>query len=375
MRLFRFGLLIVLLALAATAQGTPFFARTYGFRCATCHSGFPRLNPFGLAFKANNFRIPGAEKQAPLAWQKTVPLAAQVVPTSERFSPGAAHAEYTDTQILAGGLLTRQTAFYVHHSLWIDDKPLEFPAYEAWVQQMLNERNKLLLKVGQFELPFAYSPGINAITVFSPLLLNAGVQGNDVRLGAPMRGLQLSGQVANRVRWSVASGAPSLLSTGNTVGEREFLGEFRDLFLRVSNANLTRNYGLFAYFIHPTRKLTDPMTREHGYRYGVDGALYWRDFRFYGMLVYGENSNPTGTGQTGNLRSGFVEVDRMLLPWLGLTGRWDIQSIHRDSRRLYADARTISLRLYPTPFIKVVAEYQQADHGRSSTALLGAVSF
>src|ERR1051326_2375209 len=142
-------LLLILMIYCAEAEATPFFARTYKFACTTCHNGYPRLNDFGLAFKANGFRIPGAEKTAPLAWQKTVPLAVQVLPTEMRFSPGEGKAEFTDTQLLAGGLLTPRTSFYLHHSLWIDDKPVEFPSYEVWVQQVLDEHTKLMLKIGQ----------------------------------------------------------------------------------------------------------------------------------------------------------------------------------------------------------------------------------
>ena len=145
--------MVVLVSLGRTAGATPFFARMYHTGCDTCHSGFPRLNPYGLAFRANGFRMPGGEKTAPLAWQKTIPLAVQIEPVYQRFSPGAQASQYTDTQLLAGGLLTRQTSFYVHHSLWIDATPTEFPSYEVWVQQVLSERGKVMLKLGQFELP------------------------------------------------------------------------------------------------------------------------------------------------------------------------------------------------------------------------------
>src|SRR5689334_5871952 len=103
----RDALLCLFFCVTALPSGaTPFFARTYGMPCQACHNGFPRLNQYGMAFKANNFRIPGAEKDAPLAWQKTIPLSAQVKPMYQRFSPGGRKSQITDTQILSGGLLT-----------------------------------------------------------------------------------------------------------------------------------------------------------------------------------------------------------------------------------------------------------------------------
>src|SRR5438270_6735229 len=88
-----------LLLLSQPVLATPFFARTYHMKCENCHSGFPRLNAFGLAFKANNFRIPGAEKDAPLAWERTIPLAAQVKPQIMHFHPGGITSQFTDTQV------------------------------------------------------------------------------------------------------------------------------------------------------------------------------------------------------------------------------------------------------------------------------------
>ena len=119
-------LMAAMLLLTVEARATPFFARAYHLSCQTCHSGFPRLNAFGLAFKYNDFRIPGGEREARLAW-KTLPITAQVEPIYQRTSPGSSKNQYTDTQLLAGGLLTRTTAFYLHHSYFIDATPTEFP--------------------------------------------------------------------------------------------------------------------------------------------------------------------------------------------------------------------------------------------------------
>ena len=41
------------------AEAIPPFARKYETACPTCHVVIPRLNPFGRAFRANGYRIPG----------------------------------------------------------------------------------------------------------------------------------------------------------------------------------------------------------------------------------------------------------------------------------------------------------------------------
>ena len=52
--------------------------------------------------------------------------------------------------MVAGGLLTRQTAFYLHHLLYLDAVPQGFPTWDFWVQHVVDERNKIMIKAGQF---------------------------------------------------------------------------------------------------------------------------------------------------------------------------------------------------------------------------------
>jgi len=73
-------------AVAAPAHAIPTFARRYETSCTTCHTAFPRLTPFGEAFRRNAYRFPAggdatAQKQEPLAlgndaqketWPRTV---------------------------------------------------------------------------------------------------------------------------------------------------------------------------------------------------------------------------------------------------------------------------------------------------------------
>lgn len=61
-----------ILAAAPTADAIPSFARRYETSCQTCHVAYPRLTPFGEAFRRNAYRFPGggdetAQKEEPLA--------------------------------------------------------------------------------------------------------------------------------------------------------------------------------------------------------------------------------------------------------------------------------------------------------------------
>ena len=50
-----------LLFSASTAQAIPAFARKYGTSCVTCHTVYPRLTPFGEAFRRNGYLFPGID--------------------------------------------------------------------------------------------------------------------------------------------------------------------------------------------------------------------------------------------------------------------------------------------------------------------------
>jgi len=72
----RHTLLLVLvgacyLAWPEPANAIPAYARKYGTSCLTCHTVFPKLSPFGEAFRRNGYRFPGVDsdyvKQAQVA--------------------------------------------------------------------------------------------------------------------------------------------------------------------------------------------------------------------------------------------------------------------------------------------------------------------
>jgi hypothetical protein len=62
----------VALAAATPARAIPAFARKYGTSCLTCHTVYPKLTPFGEAFRRNGYRFPGVDSD--YVKQETVPL-------------------------------------------------------------------------------------------------------------------------------------------------------------------------------------------------------------------------------------------------------------------------------------------------------------
>ena len=66
----------VLGLVATPARGIPAFARKYGTSCLTCHTIYPKLNPFGEAFRRNGYRFPGVDSDA--VKQEQIPLGPDV---------------------------------------------------------------------------------------------------------------------------------------------------------------------------------------------------------------------------------------------------------------------------------------------------------
>jgi hypothetical protein len=55
------ALAIALVAVPTRSTAIPPFARKYETSCLTCHSVYPRLTPFGEAFRRNGYRFPGVD--------------------------------------------------------------------------------------------------------------------------------------------------------------------------------------------------------------------------------------------------------------------------------------------------------------------------
>lgn len=61
-----------ILLLPSAANAIPAFARKYETSCLTCHTVYPKLTPFGEAFRRNGYRFPGVDSD--YVKQGTVPL-------------------------------------------------------------------------------------------------------------------------------------------------------------------------------------------------------------------------------------------------------------------------------------------------------------
>ena len=60
------------MALPDKASAVPAFARSLKLPCVMCHTGYPKLNKFGMSFKQNGYRMPG--QRGKFLWEQPIPL-------------------------------------------------------------------------------------------------------------------------------------------------------------------------------------------------------------------------------------------------------------------------------------------------------------
>jgi hypothetical protein len=70
------------------AQAIPSFARQTGQVCASCHTAFPELTPFGRRFKLNGYTTGGGDSKIP-------PVAAMIIPTFTNTRKGRDDVNFT----------------------------------------------------------------------------------------------------------------------------------------------------------------------------------------------------------------------------------------------------------------------------------------
>jgi hypothetical protein len=67
---------IALLVFSEKSYAIPAFARKYKTSCATCHNGFPKLTPFGEAFRRSGYQFPGGT-DAEYVKEEAIPMGAE----------------------------------------------------------------------------------------------------------------------------------------------------------------------------------------------------------------------------------------------------------------------------------------------------------
>lgn len=314
-----FLFLCLFLGWASRTSAIPYWSRKYETSCTTCHSDFPQLNDFGLAFKKAGFRFPKDDdtfvKQPPImlgakaqkeafpnaVWPGELPA---TIPISFRYS---GFLTYNNKQPIAatpaaatvGGFVPRTDLFVPNTftvigagtfgpmiSFWIDNdisaggansgaglgdgylKVMNLGKYIGLPPDALNFR------MGQFEmdLPFTQARTINLsdydIYDQASVAGMLGTANNPLMFSVPQRGFELSG-VPNLgyLEYSVA------LYDGNNDGTA--VRNDKDVYVRVAKRwNLDR----------------DPASRKEIRAAGPTGPRDHTSIRIGSFYYYGRNA-------------------------------------------------------------------------------------
>ncbi len=151
-----FGVLPLALAVLAPrpAHAIPYFARKYSVSCSQCHVSVPRLNTFGVEFRARGYAMPPNAGFSP---HRTFPLAVWVSGRSNSRPTGATTAEHVRTylnrvEFISGGRVVAPWLSY-----FVEWRPV---SQESRSDGTLRDRG------GRFEDLFFMASGRNlAVTV------------------------------------------------------------------------------------------------------------------------------------------------------------------------------------------------------------------
>jgi hypothetical protein len=166
------------LALPASTQAIPYFARKYGVECARCHVLPPALNAFGEGFVAAGYRSP--ELQA----RRTVPLAIWLSGRSESLPNEQVEDDYraypNRIELISGDAVTSWLSYFVEWRVLsnesrangtLRDRSGRFE--DVYVTLMSRGAD---LTVGQFR-PLAQVDVSRRLSLSEPLVLSSGLGG------------------------------------------------------------------------------------------------------------------------------------------------------------------------------------------------------
>lgn len=227
------------------ASAIPAFARKYQTSCQTCHVGFPKLNPFGEAFRLNGYRMPQETeeqiKQKPVslgadAYKKMWPRAIYPsdlpgqVPLAVNVKMASVYASSVDdtgrtlikndfqfpqeANLFAGGTLGEHMSF-LSEITWGEnsDGSTETELERAHIQfgNFIGPEHAFNVKVGKFAPGFAdgfhemwlsTDNAVDTLFAYNPVGLNGGTGladgGGGVSLPDNVKGLEVYGVGAHR---------------------------------------------------------------------------------------------------------------------------------------------------------------------------------
>lgn len=370
------------------AEAIPVFARKYEKSCQTCHTTFPKLNPFGEAFKRAGYRFPEGEdeeatKQDPVnlghkAHKKVFPREVWpgLLPGATPLSFQAnANFLYTPKQATKASLANFGGAVVLNSSATLGKwfSVWAGAAFRASVdadgkEQIAAELERVFINVTPFKRPYLtirvgrLEPSILSFSMHrmlgpAPWILSSPVRDNGFTLEPAQLGLELTGVVGwGRLTYTagVVEGSGNLINTAKDFYGRlgVKIGGMRMDGVGGAKSSLpwretSLKIGAFAYY--GTAKLGDPALATQVDPFlivGGDLNFMWRDLNLIVAGSWGNNERPSFAEPLTSVQSlqFMSQIDYVIYPWFVPSVRYELRAFgdlgdapleHRISASVY----------------------------------------
>jgi hypothetical protein len=415
----------MLLALSPDpAHAVPAFARKYGTSCTTCHTVYPKLTPFGEAFRRNGFRFPGIDrdyiKQDSITLRRsasgdTATLPAQV-PLALGFkgetvfhpdkNSSAGKADHgaavssADTiaegQLWAGGSFSEKATFFAELVV-SSHGAVELENAQVHLNDLIGPAHAFNLRVGRGASHLtSFGPHstylADAFVPATPVTALNGATSDSWNIGGHFNGVELSGvvaagRVAYSVGWNAGSNRDARTSQdvyghfGVKVGGMRLDGEGNG---KTTNADrpweeTAITFDAFAY--HSRSNVSFPALTDGGPEVLLDNSAnvvggsiraQWGSLELNSGAYVENHLHAQGDGSSAKALVHFDELSFVVAPWIVPAVRFELTQLRPDAAcgggggacPRVTDARImpgVALLPYPNLKFTVAALLESAD--------------
>ena len=408
---------VLALALAAPVQAIPSFARKYGTSCTTCHTVYPKLTPFGEAFRRNSFRFPGVDSD--YVKQDTIPLTPKsgdaeqfgitaIPPLSLGFNGFAVlHPDKNST----GGRADRGAVFLTKDlvaegHLWAGGSYSDLITYfgevtfassgsiavehaQVFVSDIVGPKHAVNLRVGR---------GFSTLTSFGPhssylgdqLLPSSGVTALGGSLGGTwnlfdhFNGVEVNGVLAGRFDYSIGLNAGSSVDTrpsenyyahvGYKLGglrlDGEGAGKITDAMRPWEETAVTIDVFVYrsvnsAGFADPDPTVTAPVIwLDSATVLGANLRFQLDSLELNGGAYYETHNHAAADGTGAKLYTGYGELSYLVVPHFVPAVRLEYNSFEQDAIASVHNLRLstgFASAVRPNIKLTVVASFESAS--------------
>ncbi len=374
-----FGAVLACLFLAALLAGTtnaiPTFARKYETSCVTCHTGYPKLNAFGEAFRLNGFQYPEDDfdktKDEPVslgseAYKRVFPNAVWPndipgkPPLSIRVGSGFNYDKNDEIEtsfrapslnLMAAGTMGENIGFYAGAHLFEEGEIGSIDRAYIQISNLLAPKlgnYALNLRIGQFipnVVPFANHRGLaltpyafNTYSATSEGFIVGHAHGGDAfALETFQLGVELSGIVKHHFRWGtgLVNGSGPGAET-NSAKDGYFRAAYKHGGMGfdgygggadesgrnwVDNSITLGGFGYLGSGKNDEAVGPNDLKRD---RFGVDVNVWYANTNLFGGWIRGKDEVMEGaTPVDKKYDLGFVEANQIVYPWLIALARYE----------------------------------------------------